>query len=95
MKGLQGDDRGVLRAGSVYKSKLTVINAKPELGRTSTKTSGPTSCLCVIQDEYERVGVVTSASPRCLDGGDVDLLHRHHRLEGTLCLTATSRKRIG
>src|SRR6202163_4050683 len=37
----------------------------------------------------------TSASPRCLDGGDVDLLHRHHRLEGTLCLTATSRKRIG
>src|SRR6202035_5123077 len=43
----------------------------------------------------KRVGVFTSASPRCLDGGDVDLLHRHHRLEGTLCLTATSRKRIG
>ena len=39
--------------------------------------------------------VFTSASPGCLDGGDVDLLHRHHRLEGTLCLTATSRKRIG
>src|ERR1700693_2643070 len=38
---------------------------------------------------------VTSASPRCHDGGDVDLLHRHHRLEGTLCLTATGRKRIG
>jgi hypothetical protein len=36
-----------------------------------------------------------SAPPRCLDGGDVDLLHRHHRLEGTLCLTATSRKRVG
>src|SRR5687767_5855140 len=35
------------------------------------------------------------SSPRCLDGGDVDLLHRHHRLEGTLCLTATSRHRIG
>src|SRR6266536_973635 len=33
--------------------------------------------------------------PRCLDRGDVDLLHRHHRLEGTLCLTATSRKRLG
>src|SRR4030095_9066914 len=29
------------------------------------------------------------------DGGDVDLLHRHHRREGTLCLTAASRKRIG
>ena len=37
----------------------------------------------------------TSAPPRCLDGGDVDLLHRHHRLEGTLCLTASSRKRLG
>jgi hypothetical protein len=47
------------------------------------------------QDEQGRVGMFTSASPRCLDGGDVDLLHRHHRLEGTLCLTATSRKRIG
>ena len=45
--------------------------------------------------EARRVGVFPSASPRCLDGGDVDLLHRHHRLEGTLCLTATSRKRIG
>src|SRR4030095_7591557 len=36
----------------------------------------------------------TSAPPRCLDCGDVDLLHRHHRREGTLCLTASSRKRI-
>src|SRR6195256_2292709 len=36
-----------------------------------------------------------SASTRGLDSGDVDLLHRHHRLEGTLCLTATSRKRLG
>src|ERR1039457_963530 len=48
-----------------------------------------------IQDEYGRVGVFTAAAPRCLDGGDVDLLHRHHRVEGTLCLTATNRKRIG
>ena len=37
----------------------------------------------------------TSAPPRCVDGGDVDLRHRHHRLEGTLGLTATSRKRLG
>src|SRR5437879_559572 len=36
----------------------------------------------------------TSAPPRCLDGGDVDLLHRHHRLEGTLCLTTASGKRV-
>jgi hypothetical protein len=40
-------------------------------------------------------GVFTSAAPRCLDGGDVDLPHRHHGREGTLCLSATSRKRIG
>ena len=55
----------------------------------------PTSGLPVIQNRQGRVGVFTSASPRCLDGGDVDLLHRHHRLEGTLGLIATSRKRIG
>ncbi len=36
-----------------------------------------------------------SASPRLLDGGDVDLLHRHHRLERTLCFTAAGRHRIG
>jgi hypothetical protein len=40
------------------------------------------------------VSLFTSASPRCLDGRNVDLLHRHHRLEGTLGLTAISRKRI-
>jgi hypothetical protein len=36
-----------------------------------------------------------SRPPRCLDGGDVDLPHGHHCLEGTLCLAATSRKRVG
>jgi len=38
-----------------------------------------------------------SASPGRLDGGkgNVDLLHRHHRLEDPLRLIATSRKRIG
>src|SRR5262249_33651652 len=33
--------------------------------------------------------------PRGLDGGDVDLLHRHHRLEGALGLGAACRQRIG
>lgn len=41
-----------------------------------------------------RVGMSTSASPRCLDGGHIDLLHRHHRLKGTLCLAASGCKRI-
>ena len=31
--------------------------------------------------------VSRSAPPRRLDGGNVDFLHRHHRLEGTLFLT--------
>src|SRR4051812_36627492 len=37
----------------------------------------------------------TSTAARGLDGGDVDLPHRHHRVEGTLCLTAAGRKRVG
>jgi hypothetical protein len=36
-----------------------------------------------------------SASPHGLDSGDVDFRHRHHRLKGTLCLSAASRKRFG
>ena len=36
------------------------------------------------------VRAFTSTSPRCLDGSDVKLLHRHHGLEGTLCFTAAS-----
>jgi len=36
-----------------------------------------------------------SAPPRRLDGGDVDLPHRHHRREGPLGLTATSCKGVG
>ncbi len=37
----------------------------------------------------------SSAASRRLDGGDVDLLHRHHRLEGALGLSATGRHRVG
>src|SRR3569833_3047247 len=36
-----------------------------------------------------------STSPRGLDGGDVDLPHGHHRLEGALCLVASGGKRLG
>src|SRR5581483_32303 len=36
----------------------------------------------------------TLLSSRGLDGGDVDLLHCHHRFESALGLTAASRKRI-
>src|SRR5580765_1375149 len=39
--------------------------------------------------------VSVSAPARRFDRGDVDLLHRHHRLEGTLGLTAAGRKRVG
>src|SRR5437899_6671871 len=37
----------------------------------------------------------SSVASRHLDGGDVDLLHRHHRLEGALGLSATGRQRLG
>src|SRR5688572_23999654 len=35
-----------------------------------------------------------STPARCLDRRDVDLLHRHHRLERAFRLSATGRKRI-
>ena len=41
-----------------------------------------------------RTAAPASAPPRCLDGGDVDLLHRHHRLERALRLGAAGRKGI-
>ena len=79
---------------------MTPVCARQMAGR-SRQACLPGGMLCPYEGKArgERaegvIGVFTSASPRCLDGGDVDLLHRHHRLEGTLCLTATSRKRIG
>src|SRR3954453_115463 len=39
--------------------------------------------------------VFSSPSPRCLNRRHVDLLHRHHRFEGTFCLTATCCHCIG
>src|SRR5689334_18984515 len=39
--------------------------------------------------------VSRSPAPRRLDRGHVDLLHRHHRLEGAFGNTTASRKRIG
>jgi hypothetical protein len=43
----------------------------------------------------ERIVVFTSAAPRCFNRGNVDLLHRHHRLKRALCLAATSPQRLG
>lgn len=39
--------------------------------------------------------VSLSAPPRSLDLGDVDLLHRHHRLERAPRLVAAGRERVG
>ena len=36
----------------------------------------------------------TSAAPRRLDRGDVDLLHAHHRIERALCFIAAGRHRL-
>ena len=37
----------------------------------------------------------TSAAPRRLDRGDVDLLHAHHRIKRALCFIAAGRQRLG
>src|SRR5689334_20052656 len=42
-----------------------------------------------------RSAELTDLSPRGLDRGDVDLLHRHHRIEGASCFGAPRRERIG
>src|SRR5262249_12553757 len=39
--------------------------------------------------------MATSAPPRRLNGGAVDLLHPHHRIECTLCFVAASGQRLG
>ncbi len=39
--------------------------------------------------------VSASSLPRCLDLGDVDLLHGHHCFEDAFSFVATSRKRLG
>jgi hypothetical protein len=49
----------------------------------------------VTRRKYAKKWEWASASARCLDRGDVDFLHLHHCLEGTFCLAATGRKRIG
>jgi len=41
---------------------------KPETDNSSATIKGVLTCL-------------ESASPRCFNGGNVDFLHRHHRLE--------------
>src|ERR671930_2558524 len=38
---------------------------------------------------------VSSAPSRCLDRGDVDLLHAHHGIKRALCLIAAGRQRLG
>src|SRR5437588_3816640 len=40
------------------------------------------------------VNIGTSAAPRRLDRGDVDLLHAHHRFKRALCFIAAGRHRL-
>ena len=76
---------------------LDVPTAKSPMaeGDSRSRTGFANRGLARGQDQSGRLGVSRSALARCLDGGDVDLLHRHHGLEGTVGLTATSRKRVG
>jgi hypothetical protein len=74
---------------------LDVPTAKSRMVKLDIATEGwgrSTSGLCLIQ---ENPSGPTSASSRGVDGGDVDFLHVHHRLEGAFCLSSTRGKRIG
>ena len=51
------------------------------------------SCSAHLRIDFE--GRRASAASRRLDRGDVDLLHRHHRLERALGLSAAGRHRVG
>src|SRR5262245_48725529 len=44
---------------------------------------------------FFRDSPITSAAPRGLDRGDVNLLHAHHRIKRALCFIAAGRQRLG
>src|SRR5436190_18138909 len=78
----------------------------PSAGTTSTQSSGlPQFERSEQRQRIERphrqslrvlcVTTKTSAAPRCLDRGNVDLLHAHHRIEGALGYIAAGRERLG
>src|SRR4249920_2113536 len=60
----------------------------------SAKCHNPTSRTDLLQLTLGCCGG-TSAAPRRLDRGDVDLLHAHHRIERALCFIAAGRHRLG
>jgi len=70
--------------------------AVPSVGAAARVCPGNANALDAIDRQSDgTTAASTSGTPRCLDGGDVDLLHRHHCREGALRLAATSRKRLG
>src|SRR5579864_5655695 len=83
---------------------LSDSNASAPWGRRQHKSVGaglrpargthtPTSQPSCTTSPY--TALLSSPSPRCLNGGDIDLLHLHHRLKGALCLCAASPESIG
>ena len=61
------------------------------INRTCDRGLESTNFWFVMIQDHGDLRLFTSAPPRCLDGSEVDPLHRHHRLEGTPSLGATSR----
>ena len=100
-----GRRRKVLTRDKWNSGQMALVRQRLRVSRIESQTSGvrrsiPTQETDGFRPAYDsgrirKLGVFTSASPGCLDGGDVDLLHRHHRLEGALCLITASRQRIG
>jgi hypothetical protein len=77
-----------------YASETQPPEGQNRKHRTITDRSSITLFEVLFPQAKGRFVVFTSASPRCLDRGYVDLLHLHHGIEGALCLSATGRKRI-
>jgi hypothetical protein len=73
------------------------------VGPNATSTSGSTASMCRPARGCRAVPVAmrgspcggTSAAPRRLDRGDVDLLHAHHRIKRPLCFIAAGGQRLG
>jgi ABC-type lipoprotein release transport system permease subunit len=93
LSGLEPVDPGTLIAAAVTFALISAVAGWLPAARASRLD--PTRIPRGLRSPRARVSPTVSAPPRCLDGGDVDFLHRHHRLEGTLGLGTASRKRVG
>src|SRR5262245_62408607 len=78
-------------AGRMISKTAPIVSADAFRRCMSATPGGPAHC----RASGSTARCPRSASPGLLDRGDVDLLHRHHRVEGALGLAAAGRERVG